>query len=1100
MKKELQLKPIFLLLAFTFTFHLCYSQLFINEFSAANYSDHLDNYGQFEDWMEIYNAGPTPVDLNGYYFSDDIADPVKWQVNGSVNIAAGGYLMVYCSKRGEVGGGVIHTDFKITQTRNEYVVISDNTGTIIDLFWIEEPNQENHSYGRNVDGGPNWEVYTNPTPNAPNGGGIAGYALEPEFDLEAGYYPTAINLNLTSPSPNTEIRYTLDSTEPTATSTLYTGPLNIAATSVVKAAAFSTNGNLLRSQIETNTYFIDTDQHTIYVASVTGDDIMDLLGPFGGPGPEPVVTFELFNANGELVAESTGDSNEHGNDSNAYDQRGFDYISRDQYGVKNALHEEIFRGKDRDEFQRVIMKAAANDNYNFENGGAHIRDSYVHSLSQVADLRMDERSFEPCVVYLNGEYWGVYDIREKVDDSDFLDHYYDQPRGFVDYIKTWGGTWFEYDSGTANEWNDLVNFITTNDMTDAANYQSVKSTFNTGSLIDYMILNSYVVSSDWLNWNTAWWRGRHPDGDKKKWRYTLWDLDATFGHYINFTGVPSTGPDADPCDPESIGDPGGQGHIPVLNALLDNDDFWQDYLTRYADLSNSYFSCEFMIQHLDSLINIIDPEMPRQIDRWNDGGDSYGEWQDNVQELRDFIEARCAILNDALVDCYDIEGPFSVTVMIQPPGAGEVEFNSVDIVNTPWVGEYFGNLVVDLEANPFGTNAFDHWELNNHTIGDIYADTAQFTFLTQDTIIAYFVTTTTDVTLKVLPEGAGNIELAGVNYANFPIQTEQPENVDLNIEATPEGSFYVFDHWEATGMAEFDDVLDISTQVEFDSVDCVTAVFTELENYSLTIMVDPPNAGTVDFNGSVIVADSYTEQLLANETYNFEETPGPFHLFDHWEINNHVISPDELSSIISLDLITNDTLVAVYNEIENYTVTYMVNPVEGGRVSVNNVALAGTPRTETYYEPNLTLFLTATEADFHEFDHWDLIHNEAFPDNKSPEITVELAHDDTITANFVQEEFAFYLPNSFSPNADGFNDVFKPSGFAYELDEYKMEIFDRWGQIVFESDDFEEGWDGSSANNSNYYAQSDVFIYKVQIKSVFESDLREYYGSLVIVR
>ena len=74
-------------------------------------------------------------------------------------------------------------------------------------------------------------------------------------------------------------------------------------------------------------------------------------------------------------------------------------------------------------------------------------------------------------------------------------------------------------------------------MSDGANYAYVQSELSTQSLIDYFVLNSYTVTSDWLNWNTAWWRGLNPDGDKRKWRYVLWDMDATFGHYINFTGA-----------------------------------------------------------------------------------------------------------------------------------------------------------------------------------------------------------------------------------------------------------------------------------------------------------------------------------------------------------------------------------------------------------------------------------------------------------------------------------------------------------------------------------------------------------------------------------
>ena len=1095
------IKPILSVFAFTFLFIFpSLGQLFINEFSAANYDDHLDNYGEYEDWIEIYNAGGANVDISGYFFSDDIGEPMKWQVPNSLTIPPGGYEVIYCSKRNELVGTNAHTSFKLTQTQQEYVVFSDPGGTTIDVYWIEVSNQTNHSHGRLTDGGAVWGVFTNPSPGGPNGGGDAGYAETPQFDLESGYYPGPISVALTSGSANTEIRYTDDGSTPNGGSNLYTGPIDINNTVVIRTAAFSTDGTLLRSHVETNTYFIGPDAHTTKIVSIAGDNIMNLLGPGGGPGPEPLIHFELFSIAGTLLAESYGDSNEHGNDSNAYGQRGFDYISRDQYGINNALHHEIFTAKNRDEYQRVIMKAAANDNYNFQNGGAHIRDSYVQSLSQVADLRMDERSHESVVLYINGEYWGVYDCREKVDDTDFTDYYYDQPRGNVDFIKTWGGTWFEYDSGTANEWYDLVNFITTNDMTDPANYDFVKSIYNTGSLIDYMILNSYIVSADWLNWNTAWWRGTHPDGDKKKWRYVLWDMDATFGHYINYTGIPNTGSNADPCDPESIGNPGGQGHIPILNALLNNDDFWQSYISRYADMSNSYFSCDFMIQHLDSLIDIIDPEMPRQIDRWDNGPDSYAGWQQNVQELRDFILERCQIINDGIVDCYDVEGPFSVTVLIQPPGSGEVEFNSIEITDTPWQGEYFGNLIVDLEANAFGTNVFDHWELNNHVLGDYFQDTAQFVFEQQDTIIAYFLTTTTDITLKVSPDDAGSIELDDITYENFPIVTEQPEGVSLDIDAFPSNNFYVFDHWEAEGNALFDDPMVSATQVVFDSVDCVTAVFNELENYSLTVMVDPPGSGTVDFDGIINVTDSHTEQLLAFENYVFEATPGMYYYFDYWEISNHSLNPDEFSTNVNFDLVTDEVLIAHFKELENYSVTYMVSPPEGGKVTVNNTALPEIPITKTYYEPDLTIYLRAQNAEYYDFTHWDVLHNTPLPDHRSPEISIELMADDTITAHFIQQPFGFYIPNSFTPNSDGRNDYFKPEGYAYDPDEYKMQIFDRWGQVIFETTNIEEGWDGSGADNSDYYSLSEVYVYRVEFKSVFADEVQEYIGNIVLLR
>ena len=104
------------------------------------------------------------------------------------------------------------------------------------------------------------------------------------------------------------------------------------------------------------------------------------------------------------------------------------------------------------------------------------------------------------------------------------------------------------------DWGVLRNFILSNDMGIEDNYDMVKDQLNLTSLIDYMIVNLNCVASDWLNYNTGWWRGQDPDGDHKKWGYILWDLDATFDYYINYSGVPNISPTAQPCDIDEISD------------------------------------------------------------------------------------------------------------------------------------------------------------------------------------------------------------------------------------------------------------------------------------------------------------------------------------------------------------------------------------------------------------------------------------------------------------------------------------------------------------------------------------------------------------------
>ena len=174
------------------------------------------------------------------------------------------------------------------------------------------------------------------------------------------------------------------------------------------------------------------------------------------------------------------------------------------------------------------------------------------------------------------------------------------------------------------------------------------------------VLNSYVVAADWLNYNTGWWRGLDPNGDKKKWRYELWDMDNTFDHGTNFTNIPNQGANADPCAPDFLPDPGGiWSQVPIWNALQDNSDFFDDYLNRWQDLANGYFSCDSMLAVLDRMIGVIDPEMDRQIQKW---GGNKPQWLANVDFLRDFITQRCAYMNAAFVPCYPaLSGPYNVT-------------------------------------------------------------------------------------------------------------------------------------------------------------------------------------------------------------------------------------------------------------------------------------------------------------------------------------------------------------------------------------------------------------------------------------------------------
>ncbi len=823
------MKQIFTLLSFVLAFQISgLSQVTINEYSASNLERFFDSFGKTEDWIELYNSGTTSQDISGWHLSDKADKPGKWEFPEGTVIGPGNFLTVYCSGRDGVFSGDYHTNFKLAQTTGKDIVLfSDADENIIESYEMKITLVE-HSNCRMTDGSGEWMVCTSPTFNSTNNNTMKfeGYTKAPSFSLEAGYYSGSQTVSITNNQENSVLRYTLDGTNPKFSSLEYVGPITITETTVLKAQSFSENTQILNGKMEFATYLIDED-YSLAVFSVAADQVLELAN---GQGELiPIGSIEYFNLDKELEARSFGSLNRHGQDSWVLDHRSLDWVSRDEMGYSKAVEAELFSFSDRDEYQKFMFRNSGDDNYPAINDGAHegsthIRDEYVQTLALEGGMKLDTRAVERVILFLNGQYWGVYGMRDRPVDADYTKEYYDQDKYHTQYLTTWGGTEIQYGGNQAMvDWMTLRDSILLNDMSGDEMFDFVDDNINLESLIDYMIVNLNAVASDWLNYNTGWWRGLNPEGDHKKWGYILWDLDATFDYYINYSGVPNTDPDAEPCSLEEISDfmdnffqnegtlnPGngpdpsmcetilngscpyeatdsvfietinqdafccdtdwdnicqdlydsileGNGgptpgeflagdvgrHESIFLKLLDeNETFKQLYYSRYADMMNTVFTCENMNTTLDRMLDVIRPEMPRQIARW---GGSMAEWEQNVQRLKDFINARCTMLDDGMIDCYEeLSGPYQVTLMTQPDGIGEIDFNTLDIESFPWSGDYFGGMDNKIKAKVFNDfddeYEFSHWiSTSENTIApDVNSRKANISLSQPDTLIAVF--------------------------------------------------------------------------------------------------------------------------------------------------------------------------------------------------------------------------------------------------------------------------------------------------------------------------------------------------------------------------
>ena len=545
-------------LAISLTFALA-AQVVINEYSASNLKKFKDSFGKTEDWIELYNTSNTAVDISGWHLSDKENKPTKWEIPAGTIIPANGFLVFLCSGRDLVKDGEYHTNFKLTQTKGKDGVLLANQNGDIQEYYPLALTLVEHSRCRATDGGMDWMISTEPSFGTSNNETpkVKDYTAVPTMSLAAGFYNSAQTVSITNNEPNSMLRYTIDGSNPTATSPLYTTPLTITKTQVIKARAFSNDPMNLPGKMGFNTYFIG-EEYSLAVFSVAADRVIDLAN--GNGFLLPVGSIEYFTTEKERAATSFGSLNRHGQDSWVLDHRSLDWISRDEMGYSKAVEAPLFSYSEREEYQKFMFRNSGDDNYpaiedEDHQGSTHVRDEYVQKLAQEGGLELDVRAVERVVLFLNGEYWGVYGMREKVVDHDFTKEYYDQGKYDIQYLSTWETTEIEYGGLQALEdWTKLRDFILDNDMSVPENYQIAEDSINMTSLIDYFLMNQGTVASDWLNYNTGWWRGLNPEGKHKKWGYILWDLDATFDYYINYTGIPNQQADAALCDIYPISD------------------------------------------------------------------------------------------------------------------------------------------------------------------------------------------------------------------------------------------------------------------------------------------------------------------------------------------------------------------------------------------------------------------------------------------------------------------------------------------------------------------------------------------------------------------
>lgn len=729
----------------------------INEYSCSNTITLTDAFGNTPDWFELYNPSTTAtMNLSGYYLSNDRYNLSMWQFPINTTVPPQGFITVYASGQDTfiTAAGEYHTNFNMIQTKGQQFIVSDYSGVVRDSLTVKR-TQRDHSWGRPNNAGSIWKLYSTPSPNTSNptgpGTSFIDYKARPVFSLAAGSYGGSQSLTITCPQTAVKIKYTTNGADPNSTSALlYAGPISISSSTVVRAVCVDNptlpaTPSYLNSFIETNTYILPPyNTLTIPAVSVSVTDnittIADTTTFFGGSTMD--ATFEYFEKNHQFVTETYGFAGPPNDEGGLfYKQKGFNYSTEDEYGYAYTNKHQFFDdpmlgASQRTDFTSLVFKSALQDN--FPQGGSgtngnltpcHLRDAFSQSYAFRKNFKIDGRHYEPVIMFVNGKYWGIYDLHEAFD-PEYTEYYHGQ-KDIMDleyinpgYVNSPQPAW-------TTDWTNVYNYIMTNSMNVPANYAQADSMMDFSSFMDYMIWNTYAVNADFDQRNMEW-RGTDLSKGSHKWTFSMFDMDNTWGLGNDPANLGNTSPTADLCNyqatyPSTLG--ADQGHFALLVKLMTNDTFKSAYINRWADLLNNSLSCDSLIEHFNYMRGLITPEMQKHYNRfagsvpaasyyYSPPNDSLADWNRNLDLMKAFITRRCNFIDSTITDCYNVKGPYSFCLDVEPANMGTITFNSLKLSNFTYSGQYFGGVTMSAIATPVDNYYFDHWEPSGFTLVD----------------------------------------------------------------------------------------------------------------------------------------------------------------------------------------------------------------------------------------------------------------------------------------------------------------------------------------------------------------------------------------------
>lgn len=577
--------------------------LVVNEAAVKNLGINVAGSSTDCDWVEIKNISDETVTLSDYYLSDTGENPFLWQMPAQ-ELKPGEMALFVCEKPGsDFYSYTPCTGFSLNAA-HEQLYITDADGELIDCIGLRDI-PTGGSMGR-MDNAPGFFYFTVPTPERANAGGLRRVSAKPVNLTPDGVFEgvKTVTLELKDTGEG-ELRYTINGSAPTLESELYTGPIEIDKTCVVSVKRFEPDAVPSRTLALS---FILNEGHTLPVASFVAEDFREFSGIYGAGSKlyEMPGSLALYREDGENFNINCGVTL-NGETSLVLFKKNLAVHISGAYGDP-TLECDLYGGG-ATSFTALLLRAGQ-DQYQ-----TVIRNELAQSLAEKADTAAINQRSLFCVLYLNGEYQGIYTIKERPNASLYAN---------VAQVEESSVECFEAPAPYGTDfYMATVDFVNKHDMALEESYREFCKSVNIDSLIDWLILEGFCANTDVTSGNLRYARSYQADG---KWHLLFYDLDAAFRSFDSIQSHLLNSYAANTIQVATFSVP-----------LMKNELFRDKFLTRAAELLAGPLSNESVLAEFDRMADEIRPEIPRDYGRI---GSSEKSWERALGDLRSMIEDR----------------------------------------------------------------------------------------------------------------------------------------------------------------------------------------------------------------------------------------------------------------------------------------------------------------------------------------------------------------------------------------------------------------------------------------------------------------------------